>query len=643
MASLPEDRPLSRRTFFLDAGRLGGALLLSGPTLERALAAPPPGPSAAPEDLARGVLATGRPAAGPLPERVFSGLRWRMLGPFRSGRVDAVSGVPGRPNEFYFGAVNGGVWKSMDAGRTWAPVFDAQPVASIGALAVAPSAPDVVYVGTGESTLRDSVGYGNGMYKSTDAGKTWTHIGLEDTQHIGRDRGGSHEPGHRLRRGHRPLLRAEPGPRRLPLEGRRQDVAEGALRERRRRCDRGRDRPEEPSNVVYAGLWNTRRPPWFVYAPTNGPGGGIYKSTDGGDTWKRLTRGLPEKGVGRSGIAVCPSQPNRVYAVIDDLEPPPGAPAPDPAANAFGAAPPARAASSARTTRGENWTKLSADPGAVGARLVLRARRGRPAGRRPRLRLERGRWPARRTAGKTWEALRGSPGGDDYHQAWISPDDPNTMIMASDQGCIITRNARAEAAATSTWSSWLNQPIAQIYHLSVDYRFPYWVTGAQQDSGAVAVRVAREVRARSRCATGSRSAPAARAGARPAILCIRASSTAAPASRYDLEANRTVPGTTAPEGPERGPDGLDAAARAVAGRPARALLREPVPLQVHGRREDVDADQRRPHAAGRRHPPEPRRGGRRADRPQRQARRDLHDRARRRSWCRWSGSARTTA
>ena len=125
-------------------------------------------------------------AQGPYDANLYSGLRWRMLGPFRGGRVDAVSGVPGRPNEFYFGAVNGGVWKTIDAGRVWMPVFDSQPVASIGALAVAPSAPDTVYVGSGESTLRDSIGYGNGMYKSTDAGKTWTHIGLDDTQHIGK-------------------------------------------------------------------------------------------------------------------------------------------------------------------------------------------------------------------------------------------------------------------------------------------------------------------------------------------------------------------------------------------------------------------------------------------------------------------------
>src|ERR1051326_6479902 len=167
----------SRREFLLRAGQAGCALSVMAPALRRGLFARPPLPG--PDRLFPNPIAQQPPS-------LYSGLRWRMLGPFRGGRVDAVSGVPGRPNEFYFGAVNGGVWKSIDAGRVWTPVFDSQPVASIGAIAVAPSAPDVVYVGSGECTLRDSMGYGNGMYKSTDAGKTWTHIGLPDSQHIGK-------------------------------------------------------------------------------------------------------------------------------------------------------------------------------------------------------------------------------------------------------------------------------------------------------------------------------------------------------------------------------------------------------------------------------------------------------------------------
>src|SRR5262245_18048055 len=257
--------------------------------------------------------------------RLYSGLRWRLLGPFRGGRVDAVSGVPGRPNEFYFGAVNGGVWKTIDAGRMWVPVFDGQPVASVGALAVAPSAPDTVYVGTGESTLRDSMGYGNGMYKSIDAGKTWTHIGLDDTQHIGKIAVDPKDPntvfvaaiGH-LYQAHasRGVFRSKDGGRTWSKVLFKNDSI-GAV-----------EVVIDPTNsqIVYAGLWNTRRPPWYTYQPSNGPGGGIFKSTDGGTNWTQLTRGLPADCIGRTGIAVAPSNPRRLYAVVDNFLPE-GAPA----------------------------------------------------------------------------------------------------------------------------------------------------------------------------------------------------------------------------------------------------------------------------------------------------------------------------
>src|SRR4249920_3130466 len=256
---------------------------------------------------------------------LYSGLKWRMLGPFRGGRVDAVSGVPGKPNVFYMGAVNGGVWKTVDAGRVWTPVFDSQPVASIGALAVAPSAPDTIYVGSGESTLRDSTGYGNGMYKSTDAGKTWTHIGLDDTQHIGKI---AVDPknanivfvaaiGH-LYESHaaRGVFRSQDGGRNWTKVLFKDDNT-GAV-----------EVVIDPTNsqVVYAGLWNTRRPTWYTYQPTNGPGGGIFKSTDGGTTWTQLGGGLPAACIGKTGIAVAPSNPRRVYAVVDDFLPE-GAPA----------------------------------------------------------------------------------------------------------------------------------------------------------------------------------------------------------------------------------------------------------------------------------------------------------------------------
>src|SRR6476646_3824642 len=173
-----DDSGLSRRDFLLRAGQIGWTFSVLGSPFAQ-LAVP----------ANRQSLSQPHPpaSAGEMsPADLLAGFQWRMLGPFRGGRVAAATGVPGRPDEFYFGAVNGGVWKSIDAGRVWEPVFDSQPVASIGAIAVAPSAPDTVYVGSGESTLRDSMGYGNGVYKTTDAGKTWTHLGLNETQHIGR-------------------------------------------------------------------------------------------------------------------------------------------------------------------------------------------------------------------------------------------------------------------------------------------------------------------------------------------------------------------------------------------------------------------------------------------------------------------------
>ena len=334
------------------------------------------------------------------PASPWSGLRWRMLGPFRGGRVDAVTGVPGRPNEFYFGAVNGGVWKSIDAGRVWTPVFDSQPVASIGAIAVAPSAPDVVYVGSGESTLRDSTGYGNGMYKSTDAGRSWTHIGLDDTQHIGKIAVDPRNPNvvFVAAIGHLYAPSAERGVFRTIDGGKSwqkvlyKDENVGAV-----------EVVIDPTNsrVVYAGLWNTRRPPWYTYAPTNGPGGGIFKSIDGGTTWKQLTDGLPKEGIGKTGIAVAAEQP--AARVCGGRLPRAGG-----APRRRAAPTPLRAAGRARWRR--RWRRRSGagsgrllpfrrcrrdvDPGfvrqcAVGTRLVLRAHRRRSEGRRHRLRAQR--------------------------------------------------------------------------------------------------------------------------------------------------------------------------------------------------------------------------------------------------------------
>jgi photosystem II stability/assembly factor-like uncharacterized protein len=480
-----------------------------------------------------------------------SSLKWRMLGPFRGGRVAAATGVPGRPNEFYFGSVNGGVWKSIDGGRVWLPVFDSQPIASIGAIAVAPSQPDTIYVGSGESTLRDSVGYGNGMYKSLDAGKTWKHIGLDDTQHIGKIAVDPRNPNVLLVAaiGHLYAANKERGIFRSTDGGQTWkkvlgDENVGAVEVVIHPTD---------SRIVFAGLWNTRRPPWFTYAPTNGPGGGIFKSTDGGVTWKQLTTGLPKSGIGRTGIAIAPSNPSRVYAIVACLlpeaplttEPPLGTPPPVPGAQTT--APPGQGGLFRSDDGGETWARMSNDIALWGRGWYFEKIAVDPKDPDqvyvPNVAVNRS-----SDGGKTWVVMRGSPGGDDYHQAWINPDDPNTMIVASDQGAIITRNAKDDPRRI-TWSSWLNQPTAQLYHLSVDYRFPYWVTAAQQDSGAIAVRSRGKFAEISMhdwepIGPGGESGYTAGDRLNPGIVY------GGSGTRYNLDSNTPIEGTTSPKSPE---------------------------------------------------------------------------------------------
>ncbi len=502
---------LTRRRFLLAAGQVGA---LSAIGLRYGVLIPR---SARAAEVSHG-------AALPwVPADEFSGLRWRMLGPFRGGRVAAASGVPGRPNEFYFGAVNGGVWKSIDAGRVWTPIFDSQPVASIGAITVAPSAPNVVYVGSGESSLRDSMGFGNGMYKSVDAGVTWTHLGLEDTQHIGKIAVDPKNPnvvfvaaiGHLYApNAQRGVFRSRDGGKTwTKVLGPNDDV--GAV-----------EVVIDPNdgNVVYAGLWNTRRPPWYTYAPSNGPGGGIFKSTDGGTTWKQLTTGLPAGPIGRTGIAVAATDSRRVYAVVDCLPDQGGFFRSDDA----GATWTKLSGDTALWGRGWYFTKVTVDPKNADVVYV------------PNVAVNRS-----MDGGKSWVPMRGSPGGDDYHQAWVSPDDPNTVIVASDQGAVVTRNARTTDPREITWSSWLNQPTAQIYHVSVDYRYPYWVTGAQQDSGAVAVRSRGKfgeisMRDWEPIGAGGESGYTAGDQLNPGIVF------GGTGQRWNLEANAEIRGTTTP-------------------------------------------------------------------------------------------------
>jgi photosystem II stability/assembly factor-like uncharacterized protein len=386
-----------------------------------------------------------------------SGMRWRLIGPFRGGRVNAVSGVPGQPETFYFGSVGGGLWKSNNAGRTWAPVFDSQPIASIGAIGVAPSSPGVIYVGTGEPDMRSQISYGNGMYKSTDAGKTWTHIGLDNTRQIGRvivdPRDANrvfvaalgHAYGANPDRG---VYRTRDGGKTWQKVLFKNDNV-GAI-----------DLQFDPtdSRIVYATLWNVRRPPWSIYPPSYGPGSGVFKSTDGGDTWQQLTSGLPAEGLGHVGIVVAPTNRNRVYAIVD-----------------------AKAGGLYRSDdAGATWQLVSSDARIWGRGWYFCKTAVDP--KNPDTVYVSNTSLYRSTdAGKTWTAIKGAPGGDDYHQLWIYPDDPRRMILASDQGAIVTVDG------AQTWSSWYNQPTAELYHVAADNRFPYWVTGAQQDSGSVGV------------------------------------------------------------------------------------------------------------------------------------------------------------
>ena len=401
---------------------------------------------------------------------LYSGLRWRMIGPFRAGRVNAVSGVVGQPDTFYFGSVGGGVWKTMNAGRTWNPIFDSASSASIGAIGVSPSNPNVVYVGTGEADMRDSIQFGDGMWKSIDAGKTWTHIGLANTKQIGRVLVDPKNPNTVFvavlgnvytSSPDRGVYRSKDGGTTWQKVLFRNDDVGGI------------DLNFDPTNsqIVYAAMWNVRRPPWFIYTPANGPGGGIFKSTDGGTTWKQIDEGIPVDGRGRIGISVSPANHNRIYAVVDafvnDKDDPENQTKVKKSGGVFRS-----------DDAGATWTRLSSDERLWGRGWYFEKITADP--KNADLVYVMNTSVYRSTdAGKTWKAIKGDPTGDDFHQLWINPDDPKRMVLASDQGTIVSVDA------AETWSSWYNQATAQVYHVAPDNRFPYWVTGAQQDSGAV--------------------------------------------------------------------------------------------------------------------------------------------------------------
>jgi photosystem II stability/assembly factor-like uncharacterized protein len=401
------------------------------------------------------------------PPSLFQELDWRMIGPFRGGRTRAVTGVPGQPNVFYIGVVNGGVWKSGDYGRTWNPIFDDQPTQSIGAIAVAPSDPNIVYVASGEGLHRPDLSVGNGIFKSNDAGKTWTHLGLLGAQQI-------------------PALVVDPrDPNRLFAAVLGHPYGPSEERGIFRSTDGGQtwqkilykdpntgasDIAIDPANpdILYASLWEAREGPWEDNNIFNGTGGGLFKSTDGGSRWRQLHNGLPQN-LTQINVAISSSEPKRLFATLGTTER---------GDYASGAGLGFYRSDDA----GETWYRATTDP-------------------RPAMRIGGGDLPIPRVdptnpdivytaslvvmrsrdGGKTWTSLRGAPGGDDYQNLWINPKDGNILIVVSDQGAIVTVNGGAG------WSSWYNQPTAQLYHVSTTNTFPYRVCGGQQESGSVCI------------------------------------------------------------------------------------------------------------------------------------------------------------
>jgi photosystem II stability/assembly factor-like uncharacterized protein len=395
-------------------------------------------------------------------------LHWRLVGPFRGGRTRAITGVPGQPHTFLAGAVNGGVWKTDDDGRTWAPIFDSQPAQSIGAIAVASSDPKIVYVASGEGLHRPDLSVGNGVYRSSDGGKSWSHLSLDDSQQI-------------------PSIAVDPrDANRVYAAVLGHPYGPSAQRGVFRSLDGGitwskvlyqdentgssfiRIDPFDAS-ILYAGFWNARSGPWEDKTMYNGPHGGLFKSIDGGDHWQPL-KGLP-KGLSQLDVAIAPSARGRLYATV--------ATSSSPAAQG-GAAPSVGIYRS--DDGGEHWRVATTD-----ARPALRI----GGGDLPILTVDPRNADILYSAsivamkstdgGLHWIPFKGAPGGDDYQQMWISPEDSQHIALAGDQGVLITVNGGR------TWSTWYNQPTAQLYHVSVTPTYPYRLCSGQQESGSVCI------------------------------------------------------------------------------------------------------------------------------------------------------------
>ncbi len=432
------------------------------------------------------VLAAAAPSAHAQTPELYSDMHWRSIGPTRGGRTRALDGVPSQPNVFYIGFDNGGVWRSSDYGSTWEPLFDDQPAGSIGAIAVAPSDPDVIYVGSGAGIIRPDLSTGDGMYKSTDAGATWTHLGLRDSQMIadvavdptnpnrlfvavlGHPYGPNEERG---------IFRSTDGGRTFEKVLYRDEYTSG------------NDVMIDPSNpnIVYATLWQQQQG-FRESSEFGGAGNGIFKSMDGGTTWTPLTVGLPS--VIEANLALAPSNPRLLYAMVA------GTPQ-----RSAGAGPGRDGGTTGvvgfykSTDAGEHWTPVDVPEGPVGAATAH-------VDTRPLARIGGGDLPTItvdpkdenvvysatvvmwRTddGGVHWSAVRGAYGGDDYQKIWINPNDPDIILAVSDQGAVVSANRGA------SWSNWYTQPTAAMYHVTTDNDFPYRVCGGQQDSGSACVQ-----------------------------------------------------------------------------------------------------------------------------------------------------------
>jgi photosystem II stability/assembly factor-like uncharacterized protein len=407
-------------------------------------------------------------SAQPYDPAMYQELHWRMIGPFRGGRTVAISGVPGQPNVFYMAPNNGGVWKTTDSGRTWNPIFDGQPKddhpsGSIGALAVAPSNPNTIYVGSGEGLRRPDLSVGDGIYKSNDAGLTWQHLGqrdgaLRDAQQIGsilvdpKDANRvfvaalGHPYGPNSERGvYRSLDGGQTWQKILY-----KDENVGAI-----------DLAFDPRNsqIIFADMWASRRPPWTNMDEYNGPGSGLYKSTDGGDHWRQITKGLPSEAekLGRIGFAVSPSDPDRMYALVDAQK---------------------NVGVYRSDDAGESWQLVNTEERVSGRGSDFACVRVDPRNKDV-IYVANTTTYRSDDAGKNFTAIKGAPGGDDYHTIWINPENPDIIALGVDQGATISVNGG------QTWSSWYNQPTAQFYHVITDNEFPYWVYGGQQESGSI--------------------------------------------------------------------------------------------------------------------------------------------------------------